>query len=100
MFYRVKIDREKKFTKWNCQYYNTWNVCIHVVLFEIIVFNCLPKLAMRQADGVQWEKVRECLRNKVICKSVFDPNREEELNYDDQYLAFSPPIDPQYNSNA
>ena len=55
---------------------------------------------MRQADGVQWEKVRECLRNKVICKSVFDPNREEELNYDDQYLAFSPPIDPQYNSNA
>ena len=99
-FYRVEIDREKRLTKCNCEYYNTWGVCIHVVLFEIVEFNCLPKLAMRKANGVQWEKIRERLRNNVICKSVFDPKRDEELEYDDQYLAFFPPVDPQYNCRA
>ena len=52
---------------------------------------------MRKANGVQWEKVRERLRHNVICKSVFDPKREEELEFDDQYLAFFSPDDPQYN---
>jgi hypothetical protein len=50
---------------------------------------------MREADGAQWEKVRDRLKKNVLCKSVFDEGKKEEKDYASQYLAFIPPPDPQ-----
>jgi hypothetical protein len=55
---------------------------------------------MRKADGVQWEKIRDRLKKNVLCKSVFDEGKKEEKDYACQYIAFFPPIDPQYSSNV
>ena len=99
-FYKVEVDRINKKVKCNCEFYNTWGNCIHVVLFEILEFNCLPNLSMRKADGVQWEKIRDRLKKNVLCKSVFDEGKKEEKDYACQYIAFFPPIDPQYSSNV
>jgi hypothetical protein len=96
-FYKVTVDRDLRQTKCNCEYYNTWGICM--VLFDMIEFNTLPKLALRKANGVQWEKVRAKLETNVFFKSIFDPLRKEEIEYEHQYMGFFPSVDPQFNIN-
>ena len=44
IFYKVQVDRDQREIKCNCEYYNTWGICIHVVLFDMIEFNTFQSL--------------------------------------------------------
>jgi hypothetical protein len=95
-FYMVTVDRSTKQLECNCECFNTWASCIHVVLFELIEFNTYPNMKMRKPDGTKWSIIAEKLKRNVFCRSLFDEEIKEEYVYHQNYIAFFPPLDPQF----
>ena len=95
-FYKVTVDRLTKKVHCNCECFNTWATCIHVVLFNLIEFKTFPPLKMRKADGTKWKTVSEKLRRNVFCRTIFDQDKKDECAYHQNYIAFFSPLDPQF----
>ena len=98
-FYKVTVDRCTKKIECNCECFNTWASCIHVVLFDLIEFKTFPPLKMRKPDGTKWETISEKLRENVFCQTIFDEEKKNEHAYHQNYIAFFSPLDPQFYDN-
>ena len=97
-FYKVTVDRLTKKVHCNCECFNTWAPCIHVVLFNLIEFKAFPPLKMRKADGTKWKTISEKLRQNVFCRTIFEEDKKDECDYHQSYvyIAFFSPLDPQF----
>ena len=51
---------------------------------------------MRKPDGTKWIYIAEKLKKNVFFRSLFDEEIQEEYVYHQNYIAFFPPLDPQF----